>query len=149
MFKEYGCTVKQSVGGLPPRDNVVKFKVLTDSMELERNLKLIGCPIELQPQIKEVLMEYWDVFCEQGLRRPIHGFSFQINTGDAKLVCCKHHRYGPHESKVIEELADQLQRNGLIEDDDGPWGAIIVLAAKLHQEDVPWHNYKWRLCISY
>ena len=94
-------------------------------------------------------MEYWDVFCEQGLRRPIHGFSFQINTGDAKLVCCKHHRYGPHESKVIEKLTDQLQRNGLIEDDDGLWGAIIMLAAKPHQEDVPWHKYKWRLCISY
>ena len=64
-------------------------------------------------------------------------------------MCCKHHRYGPHELKVIDKLADQLQRNGLIEDDDGPWGAIIVLAAKPHQEEVPWDKYKWRLCVSY
>ena len=70
-------------------------------------------------------------------------------TGDAKPVCCKHHWYGPHESKVIDKLVDQLQENGLIEDDDGPWGAIIVLTAKPHQEEVPWHKYKWRLCVSY
>ena len=149
MFKEYGCAVKQSVGELPPRNDVVEFEFQTDSMELERNLKLIGCPTELQPQIREVVMEYWDVFCEQGLRRPIHGFSFQIDTGDAKLVCCKHHWYGPHELKVIDKLVDKLQENGLIEDDDGPWGAIIVLAAKPHQEEVPWDKYKWRLCVSY
>ena len=54
-----------------------------------------------------------------------------------------------HELKVIDKLADQLQRNGLIKDDDGLWGAIIVLAVKLHQEEVPWHKYKWRLCVSY
>ena len=64
-------------------------------------------------------------------------------------MCCKHHRYGPHESKVINKLVDKLQENGLIEDDDGPWGAIIVLAAKPHQEEVPWDKYKWRLCVSY
>ena len=149
MFKEYGCAAKQKVDELPPRDDVVEFELQTDSAELEGNLRLNGCPPELQPKIKEVITEYWDVFCERGLRRPIRGFSFQIDTGDAEPVCCKHHRYGPHESKVIDKLVDKLQDNGLIEDDDGPWGAIIVLAAKPHQEDVPWDKYKWRLCVSY
>ena len=47
MFKEYGCAVKQSVGELPPRDDVVDFEFQTDSVELEGNLKLSGCPAEL------------------------------------------------------------------------------------------------------
>ena len=64
MFKEYGCAAKQSVEELPPRDDVVEFEFRTDSAELEGNLKLSGCPPELQPKIKEVVMEYWDVFCE-------------------------------------------------------------------------------------
>ena len=64
MFEEYGCTAKQIVKELPPRDDVVEFEFHTDSVELEGNLKLHGCPPELQPKIKEVVMEYWDVFCE-------------------------------------------------------------------------------------
>ena len=86
MFEDHGCVVKQNVGGLPPRDDVLEFKFQMDSSELERNLKLNGCPMELQSQIKEVVTEYWDVFCERGLRRSIRGFSFQIDTGYAKLV---------------------------------------------------------------
>ena len=64
MFEEYGCVAKQSVEELPPRDDVVEFEFHTDSAELEGNLRLSGCPPELQPKIKEVIMEYWDMFCE-------------------------------------------------------------------------------------
>ena len=28
-------------------------------------------------------------------------------------------------------------------------GAQVVLAAKAKQEDVPWYEYTWRLCVSY
>ena len=50
----------------------------------------------------------------------------------------------------MEGLVQQLAENGLIEEDDGPWGALIVLATKAqHREHVPWHEYDWRLCVSY
>jgi hypothetical protein len=49
----------------------------------------------------------------------------------------------------MQKLIDQLQKNGLIQDDDGPWGALIVLAAKHGQDDTPWHDNIWRLCVSY
>ena len=71
MFKEYGCAAKQSIDKLPPRDDIVEFELCTDSAELEGNLRLSGCPPELQPKIKDVITEYWDVFCKHGLRRPI------------------------------------------------------------------------------
>ena len=41
----------------------------------------------------------------------------------------------------MTKLCQQLQDNGLIEDDDGPWGALIVLAAKANQEDIQWSDY--------
>jgi hypothetical protein len=58
-------------------------------------------------------------------------------------------RYGPHESKEISKPCRHLENNGLIDDDNGPWGAIIVLAAKPNQEDIPWHEHIWRICVSY
>ena len=52
-------------------------------------------------------------------------------------MCCKVPRYGPHEARIINNLIKQLEDNGLIEDDDGPWGALVVLAAKANQENIP------------
>ena len=36
----------------------------------------------------------------------------------------------------------------MVEEDNVPWGSLVVLAAKPHQENVPWHEYQWRLCVS-
>ena len=69
--------------------------------------------------------------------------------GNAEPVCCKLHHYGSHETEVINKLVNQLKEKGLIEDDDGSWGEIIVLVAKPYQEGVPWHEFKWQLCVSY
>eukprot|EP00957_Ditylum_brightwellii_P192994 14694710-Ditylum_brightwellii.AAC.1 len=49
----------------------------------------------------------------------------------------------------MEKLVTKLEENGIIEDDKGPWGALIVLTAKPHQENVRWKDYQWRLCVSY
>ena len=49
----------------------------------------------------------------------------------------------------MEKLVHALEQNGLVEDDDGPWGALIVLAAKAHQSHKHWSEYIWRLCVSY
>ena len=37
----------------------------------------------------------------------------------------------------------------MIEDDDGPWGAMVVLASKPNQGHKHWSEYIWRLCMSY
>ena len=61
------------------------------------------------------------------------GFSFHIDTGSYLPICCKPPRYGTHESEVILNLVGKLDKNGVVEDDDGPWGALVVLVAKPHQ----------------
>ena len=50
---------------------------------------------------------------------------------------------------MMRRLVERLDENGVVEEDDGTWGALAVLAAKPHQENVPWHEYQWRLFVSY
>ena len=149
IFQQFGKSLRRQVAVLPPRVDVVAFNPLLHRDELERNLKWRDCPDSLRPQVLSVLRDYWDVFCEAGLRNNIRGFSFRVDTGDCKPICCKSPRYGPHEIKVMTKLVDQLEANGLVEDSESAWGAQIVLAAKANQETVPWPDYQWRLCVSY
>ena len=41
----------------------------------------------------------------------------------------------------MRKLAERLDENGVAEEDGRTWGALVVLAAKPHQENVPWHKY--------
>ena len=49
----------------------------------------------------------------------------------------------------MRKMVGWLDENGVMEEDDGPWGALVVLDAKPHQENIPWRDYQWRLCVSY
>ena len=49
----------------------------------------------------------------------------------------------------MRKLAERLDENGVVEEDRGPWGVLVVLAAKTHQGNLPWHDYQWWLCVSY
>ena len=77
------------------------------------------------------------MFCEDVLHRPIWGFSFQIDIYNHPPICYKSPRYGPHKSEVIQKLAEILDKTFVVEEDDVPWGALVVLSAKPHQDNVP------------
>ena len=64
VFRDFGRSLKQAKDPLQPRDDVMEFNVQTNTKELENNLKLQGWPNDLQDKVKEVAIEYWDVFCE-------------------------------------------------------------------------------------
>ena len=77
-------------------------------------------------------------------------FEFCIDTGDSKAVCCRHTSYNIHERKIMDKHIQILQANDYICDCDSPWGSLILLAPKPHQESC--NNIQdlfWRLCISY
>lgn len=149
LYKDFGKPLWANKNKLPPRDDLLRYDPATHGPELEKNLQWKDCPEEFRHRIKDIIIEYWDVFAEEGVRKHIRGFLFHVDTGEAPPVCVKPPRYGPHESRVINELIDKLEANGIIEDDDGPWGAPIVLAAKANQEHLHWSQYVWRLCVSY
>ena len=57
VFRDYGRSLKQSKYPLPPRDVVMEFNVQTNTKELEKNLKIQGCPSDLQNKGKDVVTE--------------------------------------------------------------------------------------------
>ena len=74
VFRDYRISLNKSKEPLPPRDNMMEFDVQTNTKELYKNLKIQGCPSDLQDKVKELVTEYWDVFCEDGFHCPIRGF---------------------------------------------------------------------------
>ena len=52
VLRDYGRSLKQSKDPLPTRDDVMEFDVQTNTKELEKNIKLQGCPSDLQDKVK-------------------------------------------------------------------------------------------------
>ena len=134
---------------LPPRDDIIVFSQERHQQGFEKIIQWRDCPQEHRPVIEAIIKEYWDVFDPSGALRTIRGYLFHIDTGAHKPVCCKPPRYGPHESVVMKKLLAALENQGVIEDNTGPYGAMIVLAAKPNQEHLHWTEYVFRLCVSF
>ena len=100
-------------------------------------------------KITKLIKEFWEVFSQEGLQNPIIGYEFVVDMGAAEPVCCKPPRYGFNEAPVIKLICQGLKQNEMVEEDRGPWGAMVVLAAKPGQENVHWNDFVWRMCVSY
>ena len=97
-----------------------------------------------------LIQRHWDAFYEAGVIKCILGYEFTLDTGKSQPVCCPQPNYGPHESKIIMEQLDALLHNNWIKECGGPWGSMVVLAPKPHQEHVEDINeFVWRMCVSY
>ena len=70
----------------------------------------IDSPSDLLDKFKEVVTEYWYVFCDNIFCRPIQVFSFHIGTGNYPPICYKLPRYGTHESDVMLNLVGRLDK---------------------------------------
>jgi hypothetical protein len=93
--------------------------------------------------------KFFNVFAQEGVQKHIRGFEFNIDTGKVEPICCKPTHYGPQERWVITALVKKLEKKGIIEDDEGPWGSPVVLASKPDQAHVHWSVFVFCLCISY
>ena len=49
----------------------------------------------------------------------------------------------------MQNLVGCLDKNSVKGEDGEPWGELVLLSAKKHQENVPRHEYQWRMCVSY
>ena len=148
LFRTAGKSLAYEAKTLPPRDDIIHFEPRHEE-ELKNSVQWADCPEEHRAQITQILKDNWDVFASEGMKKHIRGFTYIVDTGQSAPVCCPTPRYGPHESRVITQLVESMEENGLIEDDDGPWGALIVLAAKPNQLEKHWTEYIWRLCVSF
>jgi hypothetical protein len=46
-------------------------------------------------------------------------------------------------------LVHAMAANDIVKKCISAWAALVVLAPKANQEAIPWHEYIWRLCLSY
>ena len=90
--------------GLDPHTDIIEFEADLHSNELESNLKWHHCPDKHKITVLGIIKQFWDVFCQEGMRQNIQGFFFRLDTSDAKPVWCREPWYGHHESKVITSL---------------------------------------------
>jgi hypothetical protein len=84
LFKDYGDSIRKTTNSLPPRDDIICFSE-AEQAEYDKNIKWYDCPPEHQASIEEIIKEYWDIFVERGLRQPIRGFEFRIETDLSNL----------------------------------------------------------------
>jgi hypothetical protein len=149
LFEEHGKAMLKTTKPLPPRTDEIHYDAAKHEEKFNANIQWRDCPAQHRPIIEALIKEYWDVYCATGMENPIQGFEFTIDTGTSKPICCKVPRYGPHESRVMDRLVKMLESKGLVENDEGPYGAIIVLASKPNQGHIHWSQFIFRLCISY
>lgn len=149
LFEDSGKVAAKHKAGPEPRNDIIVFDPIRHQQRLDENMQWRDCPEGMKGPIEAIVKEFWDVFDATGMKRHILGYEFNIDTATVQPICCKQPRYGPHETRVITQLANALEAKGLIEDDEGPWGAMVVLAAKPNQGHVHWSEYIFRLCVSY
>lgn len=151
-FTHYGkCVFKPKTWDSGTRDDIIYFNEKEDTKELQDNIK-IGKNVsqDIKDELIQSIKDYWDCFAKKGVHRYILGYEFGVDTGTHTPVCCKKPAYGPHESKIIMEQIQDLLKNKWIVPCRGPWGSLIVLAAKPHQESVTKiDDFIWRMCVSY
>ena len=152
VFTQYGKSVRRTPLVFENTcTDIHKWDATRDTPELRKHLR-IGDDVDPATcsSIESLVMKYWDVFYEAGVCKTILGFEFAINTGGSQPVCCRKPNYGPHESAIILEEQQALLANGWIRKCYGPWGSLVVLAPKPHQEDVEnIEDFVWRMCVSY
>ena len=153
-FKEYGNTVfrpAEQTWNRGEREDIIKYDDSKHAVELNKGLRVSDkVSAEIKQQVKNIVIKFWDSFCEEGARRTIIGYEFAIDTGDSKPICCKRPNYGPYEAEIIMKQLKALLNNDWIELCFGAWGSSIVLAAKPHQEHVlDIEDFIWRMCVSY
>jgi hypothetical protein len=134
---------------LPPRDDVGYWDDKYQA-EFDKGIKIWKhCPSGIKTRVIAVIKRYWDNFYKAGACRTIRGFEFVIDTGDATPVCCRFPVYGLHESKIINQQLEVLRSNFWSRRYGGPWGSMIVLAPKPHQENIDdIKDFIWRMCVS-
>ena len=152
IFKSFGKSMKRAASWTPrPRSDVIPWNTSLFQEELDNNFN-IGSTIDdsTRNAVIQIIKDNWDSFCEVGAARPMLDFEFCIDTGDAKPTCCRQPKYGVHEGKIMSKQISDLENNNWIRDCTGPWGALLLLAAKPHQESCTnIDQFVWRLCVSY
>lgn len=113
MHEECGHALAAKTTKLPPRNDLILYNDLQDKKELQESVQWRHCPQWIKPIMEDIIKMFWDSFAKEGMKRPIRGYEFVIDTGTRQPFSCRIPAYGPHESRVILKLVQELEKKGL------------------------------------
>jgi hypothetical protein len=110
-----------------------------------------GLSADLSNRVRSFVEELWDIFREDGVQIPVHGYEMDINTGKHKPIAVRKPHYGLHEAPIMQKTINKLLELKFIKPDVlSPWGFQITLAPKPHQEAImDIDDYTWQFCVNY
>ena len=137
VLKCFGKTIKRSPTWTPrPHTELILGKESSFLAELSKDLTIATTmDSTIKQSILTIIKDNWNSFCEEGASRPMFDFEFCIYTGNSKPVCYRQPSYGIHECKIMDKHIHILETNDWICDCEGPWGSLILLTPKPHQEE--------------
>jgi hypothetical protein len=111
----------------------------------------MNTPDRWKRHITEFVKDFWDVFREDGIKLPIHGYNLVIDTGDHQPITVKEPHYGLHEIPIMEKQIDWLLNLGHVKCNIlSPRGSQITLPPKPHQEHIKAiKDCIWQFCVNY
>ena len=119
------------------RKNKISFCERSDSVLLDKVQFGDEVSVSVKTHIKSLIRDFWDVFAQEGLKSPMLGYEFCIDTGSHTPYCCRKPAYGTHESKIImKHIMKLLDMGWITHCETGGWCSPIVLAPKPRQEHV-------------
>jgi hypothetical protein len=119
--------IDDGIDDLPPRDDIIVWNEEQHASFVLEHLRVGStCTTEIRDAIINIIKQYWDAFDPKGVRRPVRGVLFHIDTGNAQPICVPQPNYGLHERKIMQA------------------------APKPHQENCDdIQNFIWRMCVNY
>ena len=118
-----------------PRSDVIPWNTSLFQQELDDNFNIDFMTDDFtRKAVLHIIKDNWHYFCDVGSVQSILAFEFFIDTRNAKETCCRQSKYSVHEAKIMSKQISDLENNKCIRYCTGLWGALILLAAKPHQE---------------
>ena len=129
----------------------VKFDETKHGDYIRQHLHLDHLPAARAARVEALVKKWFCVFNPEGLRWPVLGYEFDIDTGDHKPIAIKKINYGEREAKVMDKHIAVLVDLGQVEQVfESEWLFKALLAPKPHQESIyDIADFKWRFCVNF
>eukprot|EP00957_Ditylum_brightwellii_P110173 8403739-Ditylum_brightwellii.AAC.1 len=87
--------------------------------------------------MQSLVIEFWEIFREDGVTTPVHNYELVIDTGDHQPIAVKKPHYGIHEVQVMEKsIKGLIDKGHITKNVTSPWAVCITFLPKPHQEEV-------------
>ena len=87
--------------------NAVRVSALLENIQFEA----VTSP-SVKNRILDVIPKFWDVYFPDGLKNPMLGYGFTIDTGAHTPYCCRKPSYGSNEGEIIMSHVRKLKDMG-------------------------------------